>query len=300
MLLHALPPHFSFGAVYAAAAKAVRREKMRARHFTNFALSAKLYGIFAERKATGMDSYEALAASYDELTEDVEYEKRADFVEKLFLRAKRPVRSLLDLACGTGTMTVLFARRGYTVTGVDYSPEMLAQAQQKLTALDPPPLLLCQSMPQLKLLEKVDAAICCLDSINYLTRPRDVQRTFNRLHDAIAPGGSLVFDIHAVSKMEKLDGEVLLDEREDVFCLWRTRYRKNVKMLDYEVDLFRLQPDGAWERDFEEHHQRAYTVEELTAWLEEAGFTAIRTHGELKLRRANERDGRIYFSCIRK
>ena len=190
-----------------------------------------------------MDSYEALAASYDELTEDVEYEKRADFVEKLFLRAKRPVKSLLDLACGTGTMTVLFARRGYTVTGVDYSPEMLAQAQQKLATIDPPPLLLCQSMPQLRL---------------------------------------------------------LVDEREDVFCLWRTRYRKNVKMLDYEVDLFRLQPDGAWERDFEEHHQRAYTVEELTAWLEEAGFTAIRTHGELKLRRANERDGRIYFSCIRK
>ena len=244
-------PVFSFGAVYAAAAKAVRREKMRARHFTNFALSAKLYGIFAERKATGMDSYEALAAAYDELTEDVEYKKRAGFVEKLFLRAKRPVRSLLDLACGTGTMTEL-------------------------------------------------AAICCLDSINYLTRPRDVQRTFARLHDAIAPGGSLVFDVHAVSKMEKLDGEVLLDEREDVFCLWRTRYRKNVKMLDYEVDLFRLQLDGAWERDFEEHHQRAYTVEELTAWLEEAGFTAIRTHGELKLRRANERDGRIYFSCIRK
>lgn len=167
-----------------------------------------------------MDSYEALAASYDELTEDVEYEKRADFVEKLFLRAKRPVKSLLDLACGTGTMSALFARRGYAVTGVDYSPEMLSQAQQKLAALDPPPLLLCQSMPQLRLLDSVDAAICCLDSINYLTRPRDVQRTFNRLHDTIAPGGSLVFDIHAVSKMEKLDGEVLLDEREDVFCLW--------------------------------------------------------------------------------
>lgn len=84
-----------------------------------------------------MDSYEALAAAYDELTEDVEYKKRAGFVEKLFLRAKRPVRSLLDLACGTGTMTELFARRGYTVTGVDYSPEMLAQAQQKLATLDP-------------------------------------------------------------------------------------------------------------------------------------------------------------------
>ena len=223
-----------------------------------------------------MDSYEALAASYDELTEDVDYERRADFVERLFLRAKRPVKSLLDLACGTGTMTALFARRGYAVTGVDYSPEMLSQAQQKLAAFDPPPLLLCQSMPRLRLLEPVDAAICCLDSINYLTRPRDVQRTFARLYDTIAPGGSLVFDVHAVSKMEALDGEVLLDE------------------------LFRLRADGAWERDFEEHHQRSYTVEELTAWLEEAGFTAIRTHGELRLRPANERDGRIYFSCIRK
>lgn len=101
-----------------------------------------------------MDSYEALAAAYDELTEDVEYEKRADFVEKLFLRAKRPVRSLLDLACGTGTMTELFARRGYTVTGVDYSPEMLAQAQQKLATLDPPPLLLCQSMPATRVVGK--------------------------------------------------------------------------------------------------------------------------------------------------
>ena len=65
-----------------------------------------------------MDSYEALAASYDELTEDVDYERRADFVERLFLRAKHPVKSLLDLACGTGTMTALFARRGYAVTGV--------------------------------------------------------------------------------------------------------------------------------------------------------------------------------------
>ena len=248
-----------------------------------------------------MESYSALAASYDELTQDVGYEKRAAFVEKLFLRSHIPVHTVLDLACGTGTMTALLTERGYELIGVDGSEDMLLEAREKAQTLTGvPPLFLHQSMPELDLYGTVEAAICCLDSINYLTRPRDVQRTFNRLHDTIAPGGSLVFDVHAVSKMEKLDGEVLLDEREDVFCLWRTRYRKNVKMLDYEVDLFRLQPDGAWERDFEEHHQRAYTVEELTAWLEETGFTAIRTHGELKLRRANERDGRIYFSCIRK
>ena len=247
-----------------------------------------------------MESYEALAAAYDALTGDVRYEKRADFVERLLLRAKRPVHTLLDLACGTGTMTELFARRGYRVVGADNSPEMLAQAQRKLAALEPPPLLLLQPMPRLRLIEPVDAAFCCLDSVNYLTRSRDVRQTFARLYDAVAPGGALVFDVHAASKLEALDGAVLLDEREDIFCLWRTRYRKNAKMLDYELDLFCRRADGAWERSFEEHHQRAYTVEELTAWLKEAGFAAVRTHGELKLRRADARDGRIYFSCIRK
>ena len=247
-----------------------------------------------------MSDYGDFARFYDRFTQNVNYPARARYFDAVIQKYNPDAKLLLDLACGTGTMSALFARRGYAVTGVDYSPEMLSQAQQKLAAFDPPPLLLCQSMPQLRLLEPVDAAICCLDSINYLTRARDVQRTFARLYDTIAPGGALVFDVHAVSKMEALDGEVLLDEREDVFCLWRTRYRKHVKMLDYEVDLFRLRPGGAWERDFEEHHQRAYSVEELRAWLEEAGFTAIRTHGELKLRPANGRDGRIYFSCIRK
>ena len=247
-----------------------------------------------------MESYEALAASYDELTEDVAYEKRADFVEKLFLRAKRPVKSLLDLACGTGTMSALFARRGYAVTGVDYSPEMLAQAQQKLAAFDPPPLLLCQSMPQLKLLEKVDTAICCLDSINYLTRPRDVQRTFARLYDTIAPGGSLVFDVHALGKLEAMDGQVWLDEREDVYCVWRTEYSRRSRLLDYYVDIFSARADGAWERSFEEHRQRWYSVSELTEWLAAAGFGEIRVYGDCRLRAPNETDGRIYISCIRK
>ena len=246
-------------------------------------------------------AYEFLAGCYDAFTADVHYARWADYLEKHFARSRLPIRTVLDLACGTGSLTRVLAERGYEMIGADLSQEMLAQAAEKCRGAGPiEPIFLHQAMEELDLYGTIDACVCCLDSINYLTRPRDVQRTFARLHDAIAPGGSLVFDVHAVSKMEKLDGEVLLDEREDVFCLWRTRYRKNVKMLDYEVDLFRLQLDGAWERDFEEHHQRAYTVEELTAWLEEAGFTAIRTHGELKLRRANERDGRIYFSCIRK
>ncbi len=247
-----------------------------------------------------MESYAALAASYDELTRDVDYEKRADFVEKLFLRSRIPVHTVLDLACGTGTMTAIFTGRGYELIGVDGSEDMLLEAREKARTLTGvPPLLLHQSMPELDLYGTVEAAICCLDSLNYLTDPRDVRETFRRLHLFIAPGGSLVFDVHALGKLEAMDGQVWLDEREDVYCVWRTEYSRRSRLLDYYVDIFTAR-GGVWERGFEEHHQRYYSVEELSEWLTAAGFCEIRVCGDLRRRAPNETDGRIYISCIRK
>ncbi len=247
-----------------------------------------------------MASYEYLADAYDELTQDVGYERRADFIEGLFARSRIPVRTVLDLACGTGTMTAILTRRGYELIAVDGSESMLMEARAK--AQDAPgvaPLFLHQSMPRLDLYGTVDAAICCLDSLNYLTAPRDVRRTFARLHLFVAPGGILIFDVHGLAKLERMDGQVFLDERSDLYCVWRTEYRRRSRMLDYYLDIFRLQPDGAWSRSFEEHHQRGYSVEELTQWLREAGFTDVRTWGDCRKRRPAADEGRIYFSCIR-
>ena len=169
-----------------------------------------------------MESYSALAASYDELTQDVGYEKRAAFVEKLFLRSHIPVYTVLDLACGTGTMTALLTERGYELIGVDGSEDMLLEAREKAQTLTGvPPLFLHQSMPELDLYGTVEAAICCLDSLNYLTEAREVRETFRRLHLFIAPGGSLVFDVHALGKLEAMDGQVWLDAR----CFWMRQRR---------------------------------------------------------------------------
>ena len=247
-----------------------------------------------------MASYEFLAASYDELMRDADYARRADFVEKLFRRAaKRDVHTVLDLACGTGTMTCLLTERGYELISVDGSEDMLMEAREKAQGLRGiEPLFLHQSMPRLDLNDTVDAAICCLDSLNYLTNPKDVRRTFERLRLFVSPDGALVFDVHARGKLEAMDAQVYLDEGEDVYCVWRTEFRR--EMLDYCVDLFTLRPDGAWERETEFHRQRYYSVDELTDWLAEAGFGSIRTYGDCRLRRPNGQDGRIYFSCIRK
>ena len=245
-----------------------------------------------------MSSYEALAGTYDALTGDVAYEKRADYLERLFKKSRIPVHTVLDLACGTGTMTWILTERGYELIGVDASEEMLAAAMSKSGSVEGiPPVFLHQSMPKLDLYGTVDAAICCLDSLNYLTNPKDVQRTFDRLRLFIAPGGLLVFDINTVEKLAALDGQVFLDETEDTYCVWRPEYRRG--LCTYYMDLFRLQEDGSWERSFELHRERGYTVEELTAWLRSAGFGQIRTYGDMKMRAPAEGEQRIYFSCVR-
>lgn len=245
-----------------------------------------------------MSAYEGLAAAYDAFTGDVEYEKRADYLEKLFARSHIPVKTVLDLACGTGSMTWLLTARGYELIGVDGSEEMLAEAMMKSGSVEGvAPIFLQQSMPQLDLYGTVDAAICCLDSLNYLTRPADVQRTFRRLHLFISPGGQLIFDVNTLAKFQALDGQVYLDENEENYCVWRTEFRRN--LCTYWVDLFTRETDTHWSRDVEVHRQRYYSPEELTQWLQEAGFGEIRIFGDCRSRKPREGEQRIYFSCIR-
>lgn len=247
-----------------------------------------------------MNAYESLAGVYDALTEDVGYERRADYLEKLLKRSRIPVHTVLDLACGTGAMTALLTERGYELIGVDASPEMLSRAREKAENLSgEPPVFLNQAMPELDLYGTVDAAVCCLDSLNYLTSPRDVQRTFQRLHLFISPGGVLLFDVNSVEKLASLDGQVFLDEREDIYCVWRTEYEKRSRLCTYWMDIFTRRPDGGWNRSEEEHRQRGYTVDELRTWLMDAGFTRIRTFGDCRMAAPRENEQRIYFAAVR-
>ena len=247
-----------------------------------------------------MSAYEALAGVYDRLTEDVGYERRADYLEKLFKKSRIPVRTVLDLACGTGSITALLMERGYEMIAADASPDMLAAAREKTEGKPGiAPVYLCQSMPELDLYGTVDAAVCCLDSLNYLTSPKEVQRTFQRLRLFIAPGGLLAFDVLTPSGLRELDGQVFLDEREDVYCVWRADFEKRSRICTYGMDIFTRREDGAWDRGVEEHRERAYEVEELRAWLMEAGFTHVRTYGDCRMSAPREGARRICFTAIR-
>ncbi len=246
-----------------------------------------------------MSAYEALASCYDSFTKDVQYERRARYLSRLLAVPEGKQCMILDLACGTGTLTELFARAGHRMVGVDLSADMLAVAMNKVADLpaDERPLLLQQSMTALHLPFTVDAAFCALDSLNYLLRPEEVRRTFRAVAKALTPGGRFVFDVHSPEHLAALDGQVFLDETEDAYCVWRSEYAPRTQILSYAMDIFRLGRDGRWQRSFEEHRERAYSAEELTQWLRDAGFTDVCVYGEFTKKAPRDGEERLYFSA---
>jgi len=246
-----------------------------------------------------VSSYERLAPYYDRLTADVDYKAWADYYERFFDRSRLPIRTVLDLACGTGTLTCLLAERGYEMIGTDLSPEMLAEAAEKARAVQGErPIFLNQSMPELDLYGTIDACVCCLDSVNYVTRPKDLQRAFERVHLFLMPGGLFLFDVNSPEKLRGLDGQVFIDEREDLYCIWRAEYSRRRRICTYGFDLF-WREGALWGRACEEHEEYAYEPEELEQYLRQAGFACVKQYGERTMRRPRPGAARICF-CARK
>ena len=221
-----------------------------------------------------MSCYDALAPWYDSLTGDVPYKAIAELYEQEFKADGGEFRLLLDLCCGTGTMTWELAGRGYEMIAADRSVDMLMQAQSKQAKCAVQPLFLCQAAEELDLYGTVDAAVCCLDGFNYI--PADVlPEVFRRLHLFIRPDGLLIFDIRTPDFLRGLNGQVFVDEKEDVLCLWRADFDEDLGALVYGMDLF-TRRGRLWERSGEEHIEYAHTPQALKVLLEAAGFEAVR------------------------
>ena len=244
-----------------------------------------------------MSSYEALARRYDALTADVDHDAWADYLEKHFRRSPLPIRTVLDLACGTGAITCLLARRGYEMIGVDLSAEMLSVAAEKARDLTGviPPLFLQQPMEELDLYGTIDACVCCLDSVNYVTRPELLARAFRRVHLFLMPGGLFIFDVNTPEKLRGLDGQVFLDETEDAYCVWRAEYSPRRRICTYAMDVFRHTGGDLWERGTELHEEYAYEPQQLEEMLRQAGFGHIKQYGERKMRPPKAGEERIFF-----
>lgn len=245
-----------------------------------------------------MSAYETLAAAYDGLTADVDYKKILDFLEAILRQLDKRPTSVLDLGCGTGSMSVLLSEHGYRVLGVDISEDMLTVASQKAMQCENPPFFIRQPMQKLRLPYTVDAVFCLLDCMNYVTEPSDVRQTMQRVFRSLSDGGVFLFDINTPFKLRGIDGQVFLDENEDSYCVWRADFDEKENCCYYGIDLFQKQ-GKLWERSFEQHCEYAYEPQELAQWLEEAGFAKIIQFGDCRMSAPEKGEQRIYFAAIK-
>ncbi len=246
-----------------------------------------------------MNAYTSLAESYDRLTNDVAYAEIWDYLEALLRAEDKHPQTVLDLACGTGSMSILMAKKGYRVIGVDMSEEMLTVAAQKAQDLEKNrPFFVCQRMERLRLPEKVDCVICCLDSLNYITQPENCRKALHRVYQNLSSGGIFLFDINSIEKLRALDGQIFLDEDADVYCVWRSEFDASENICYYGIDLFQRQ-GKSWQRSFEEHREYAYRVAQLKEYLQEAGFERIQVYGDRKMLPPEPKEQRIYITACK-
>jgi len=243
-----------------------------------------------------MDAYHNLAVSYDRLTNDVDYEATVDFYYEILKQEGLHPRTAVDLACGTGSVTAILAQKGLRVIGVDLSEEMLTVAQQKACELDNQPLFLCQPLQELYLPRAVDMAVCALDSLDYVTNPDDCKEAIRRVYKALNPGGIFIFDVNTPEKLRAMDGQVFLDEDDDVYCVWRGEFDEETNICSYGMDLFQRRGES-WLRSFEEHREYAYSQEQLVGYLKKAGFTHIRVYADRRFEAPREGEQRIYIKA---
>ena len=243
-----------------------------------------------------MDAYHELAQSYDRLTADVDYDATVAFYYEILKREGLTPRTAVDLACGTGSVALRLARKGLQVTAVDMSWEMLMVAQQKAVEANVAPQFACQKLQELHLPRAVDLAVCALDSIDYILNPDDCEKAIARVYKALNPGGCFIFDVNTPEKLRAMDGQVFLDEDEDVYCVWRGEFDQETNICSYGMDLFQRHGE-TWHRSFEEHREYAYSAQQLVDYLRRAGFTAIRVYGDRTFAPPAEGEQRIYIKA---
>lgn len=240
-----------------------------------------------------MVGYSDFASVYDILTENVPYDEIAGYYNNI-LTSLGAGRLLLDLGCGTGSLTVRMARLGYDVIGSDASEDMLSVAAGKPSDVR----WICQSMTETDLYGAVDAAISTLDSINHLDSADDIARCFERLAMNMKSGGVFVFDVNTIYKHREILAEnTFIYDVDGVYCAWQNTYCPEDNGVDIDLDLFFENEDGTYSRGGESFREIALSREDMEALLEKAGFKTERVYEYLTFDPPTEKSEKLLFAA---
>lgn len=238
-------------------------------------------------------SYGRFAGYYDVLTDDVHYEKRVEYLEKLMGEHLECRAELIaDLGCGTGTVCNMLSEKGYDMIGIDSSEEMLMEAARKSFGKNI--LYLNQDMCDFELYGTVDVFLSMLDSLNYLTSVEELSEVFALVHNYLNPGGIFIFDVNSEYKFrEVLSDNVFVNEAEGVFYTWENCF--DGEFCDFRLNFFVKSEDGSYRRFCEEHTQRFHTLSEITSAASSAGLEVVAIYGDMSLDAPKSDEERLFF-----
>ena len=261
-----------------------------------------------------MDAYTSFAAVYDTFMDNIPYEEWKSYLKELLKEYGVQDGLVLDLGCGTGTMTELLAADGYDMIGMDNSEEMLEIAREKQIKSGHEILYLLQDMREfelygtvavsythLRLYGTVGAVFSICDSLNYITEPEELKQVFRWVNNYLDPGGIFIFDFNTEYKYrEVLGDQTIAEAREDCSFIWDNYYYEEERINEYELNLFiredaESETEGDLYRRFREtHFQRAYTLEEITRIVEESGLQFVTAYEAFTKEPPSKNSERIY------
>lgn len=241
-------------------------------------------------------AYGDFARIYDIFMDNVNYRDWAAYLSGMLTQYGVREGLVLDLGCGTGTMTELLAGAGYDMIGVDNSEEMLAEAAQKRMESGYQILYLCQDMQEFELYGTVRAVVSVCDSLNYLTEEGDLQKVFSLVNNYLDPGGIFLFDMNTLYKYETLLGtRTIAENREEGSFIWENEYDWESRINSYDLTLFWAREDGLYEKSEEFHYQRAYSREEIEEALQAAGLELLQVYDAYTRNRPAKTSERLTF-----
>ena len=240
--------------------------------------------------------YTKFADFYDRLTHDIHYTRWADYLQSAFRKFERDPKLVLELGCGTGSLAVDLSKRGYDMIAIDNSTSMLNKAYEKAKKADADILFLNQDMRNFELYGTVDAVICLLDSINYITSVNDIKKIFGLVNNYLNPGGLFIFDVNSPYKLSTVLGnQTFYELDEDISWVWKNTYNSKSKTTTFDLTFFVKNQDGLYERYDETHKERAFSNEEIKEALNSSGLRLLGEYGDLSFNAPATDEERIFY-----
>ena len=244
--------------------------------------------------------YQAFAELYDDLMGDVDYESWADYYTRLLSIYGVRSGKICECACGTGSLTIPLYYRGFQMTGVDISREMLWQAAQKSRRRCIAMPFVQQAMKALNLHRPMDAVLATCDGVNYLLTEEDLAGFSRAAHRAIRPEGALIFDVSTPYKLKNvLCAGLMGEDRENITYLWQNTWHEKQQCVDLDLVFFARCEDGSYRRIEEHQRQKAWDEKTLKETLWKAGFRAVSFYGDYTLNTPKEDCQRWHVAAVR-